>query len=218
MIPLAHEVQAAFLHPSIEVCCGDCVGVVEDWILRRENLDRRFFYRDARAAQVSRIRSELAAVEFAYARVVLHDERTAGGNEIEELFVIGGNVFLRVIGADAEGDRSELAEIGACQLLSWNQGDVHSDLLQDRRDVVPRAHDVAYLQIMRDFDIDDADALPSRLVIVDAAKIISRDERVPFAVFAAFGIENRADREALLLEFGREYFERKILFLSAMLE
>ena len=41
VVPFAHEVQAAFLHPSVEVCFGDRVGIVKDWILRRENLDRQ---------------------------------------------------------------------------------------------------------------------------------------------------------------------------------
>ena len=86
------------------------------------------------------------------------------------------------------------------QILRWNQRDIHPDLLENRWNVVARAHDVADFQIVRDLHIDDADLLPRWLVVVEAAQIFTRDERVSLAVFLAFGFKDGTQRRASLLQ------------------
>ncbi len=59
--------------------------------------------------------------------------------------------------------------------LGGNQSDVHPYLLKHGRDVVARAHDVSDFQIMRHLHVNDAHALPRRLVVVEAAEVFARD-------------------------------------------
>src|SRR5579864_6331894 len=48
-VPLVHEVQAAFLHPAVEILLGDRIGVVKYGALRVKNGDRRLLHGNALA-------------------------------------------------------------------------------------------------------------------------------------------------------------------------
>ena len=124
----------------------------------------------------------MAAVEIADAGVVLHDQGAARRNVIQQLLVVGRDIFLRVVGADAENDGSVLRQIFAGEFFRRKHGDINSDLLQHGRNFISRARDVGDLQILWDFHIHDADALHRRLIVVGAGQVFARDQRVAFAV------------------------------------
>ena len=48
----------------------------------------------------------MPAVEISCAGVVLHHQRAAVGNKVEQLLIIGRDILLRVVGADAQNDGS----------------------------------------------------------------------------------------------------------------
>ena len=132
---------------------------MEDRIVRRQDFNRRFLHRDAGAAQIRWIRREFAVVKVTCARVVLHDQRAASRNEIQQLLVICRDIFLRVVGANAQHHCPKLAQVLRGEFFWRNHGNVHPDLLQHRRNVVPSSHDVSDLQVIRNFHVDDAHAL-----------------------------------------------------------
>ena len=69
-VPVIHEVEPALLHPAVEVCWRDLVGIVEDRVLRIEDGDRRFFHGDAIVAQLRRIGRVVASIEVASGEVL----------------------------------------------------------------------------------------------------------------------------------------------------
>ena len=71
---------------------------------------------------------------------------------------------------------------------------------------------------MRCFNIHDAHALSCRLIIVEAAEIFARHQRVSLGIFLAIRIQDCANRRSLLLQIRSEYLELKILLFSAFFE
>src|SRR5579885_2962361 len=110
VVPFVHEIQAALLNPAVEIMLAYGIRVLEDRIVGCKNLHPRFFDRNASAAEVRRVRSELAAVKFWNAGVVLHNQSSSTRDEIKQLPIISDDVFLRVIGANAENDRAVLIQ------------------------------------------------------------------------------------------------------------
>ena len=147
-IPGLHEVEPAFLHPAVEILLRDLVRIMKDRVAGSEDLDRSFFDGDAVAAFFGRIRCVVAGVEFLILLVVLHDQRSAVGDVIEQALIVLANVFASVIGADAEHDGAVRCEISGGEFFGRDQRDVESELLQHGGNVVARAHDVADLQIL----------------------------------------------------------------------
>ena len=66
--------------------------------------------------------------------------------------------------------------------------------------------------------IHNADFLARGLVIVKAAKILARDQRVAFAVLLTFRFEDRTKSGATLLQVGRNYLEMEFLLFAAILK
>src|SRR5271165_1730762 len=89
---------------------------MKDRIVGRQNLHRSLLHRNPRPAQLRRIRRELSFVEVSNTRVVLHHQRPARENKIEQLLVIGHDIFLRVVGADPQHNRSVLT---TRRKISW---------------------------------------------------------------------------------------------------
>ena len=129
-----------------------------------------------------RERSEVSAVEVADAGVVLHDQRAARRNVIQQFLVVCGDVFLRVVGANAENDRSVLAQIFAGKFFGRKHGDVHSDLLQHRWNFVSGAQDVATFRSFGTFTSTMLTRCTRRLIVVGAGQIFASHEAVAFAV------------------------------------
>src|ERR1700690_273141 len=142
-------------------------------VVGREDRYRSFFYRNPRPPQRRRIRSKGRAVEGASVVVVLDDQRAAVGNVIEQLLAVGDDVFLRVVGADAEDDGVGLREIFGGDFFGGDDGEVHSDLLEDGGNVAARALDVAELEVGGDFYVHDADMLDGGLEVVSAADVFA---------------------------------------------
>src|SRR3984957_17539203 len=114
-IPLVHEVQPALLHPTVEIARRDRIGIMKHLILRRQNLHRSLLHRNSRSAQFGRVRREVSAIKIAHAGVVLHDKRSACGNEIEQLLIIRHNIFLRIVRRNSENDRSKSTQVFAAE-------------------------------------------------------------------------------------------------------
>ena len=60
--------------------------------------------------------------------------------------------------------------------------------------------------------------MPRRLVIIKAAQVFARDQRISLAVFLAVRFQNRPHRDAPFLQAAGEYFELEVFFLPAFLE
>src|SRR4029077_2661068 len=43
-IPLPHEIQATFLHPTVKVMCRDRIGEMKDSVVCSENVNRSFLH------------------------------------------------------------------------------------------------------------------------------------------------------------------------------
>jgi hypothetical protein len=71
----------------------------------------------------------VAAIEIGNAVVVLHDQSPTAGHEIQQLLIICGQFFLRVISAYAKNDGPILREIFCRQLVCRDQRHIHPDLL-----------------------------------------------------------------------------------------
>ncbi len=138
-------------------------------------------------------------VKVGHATVVLHHQRSARRHKIQQLFVIRGHIFLRVVGPNPQHDRSVSAQVFAGKLLRRNQAYIHSDLLQHSRNVIARAHDIANLQIMRRLHVHHAHALHRRLVIVKAAQIFPRHQRVAFAKLLTARFQHRPNLRSTFL-------------------
>ena len=70
-VPFAHEVQTAFLHPTIEVVRSDLVRRIQNGTLRIEDLDGRLLHADTLSAVSRRIWSVMTGIESVYVGVVL---------------------------------------------------------------------------------------------------------------------------------------------------
>src|SRR5438270_13245118 len=101
-IPFAGEIEAAFLHPSLEIFGGDAIGKIENRIVRLENFHRLLFHADALASNLQGKRREVSVVEIGKVSVVLRDQSSAGGDEIQQALVVRFEVVARVVGADAK--------------------------------------------------------------------------------------------------------------------
>src|SRR5215831_1400821 len=191
---------------------------MEDGILRRKNVDRSFFDRYSRAAQIGWIGRVVAAVEVSRRGFVLNNQSSTSLDEIQQLLVICGHVLLRVVSANSQNNRAESAEVFSSQMFGRDQGDIHPDLFQDGRNIISSAHDVAELEIVGNLHIDDADALACGLIVVKAAQIFAGDKGVTFAVFFAVRFEDGADRGTARLQSGRNDLEWNLLLFSPVRE
>ena len=129
-VPLIHEIQPALLHPSVEVVLRDLVGEVKDAIVRSQNLYRSLFHRNPCSAELRGIRREFPFVEIGDASVVLRDQGPAVVDEIQQLFIVGREILLSIVGADSQNNRLVLAQVFAGEFLRRNHGNLHSNLLQ----------------------------------------------------------------------------------------
>src|SRR5271155_914047 len=105
-IPFVKKKKSAFLHPTVEVGSRDRIRIMKYSILRRQNIDRSLFHRNPRPAQLRGVRSKVSAIKVTDAGVVLHDQRSAALNKIEQLLVISSYFFLRVIRSNSKNDCS----------------------------------------------------------------------------------------------------------------
>ncbi len=104
-VPLRNEVQPALLHPALKISLRDFVWRMKDRVYWIENRNRRLFHRYSRPAQGCRIRRELARIEIARRRVVLHHQPSARLHKIEQALVVHNHIFLRVVSANPQHDR-----------------------------------------------------------------------------------------------------------------
>ena len=182
-------------------------------IFRRKNLHRSFFHRNPRPAQFRGIRSEVPIVKISHAGVVLHDQRSAGRNKIQQLLIIR-RLHLSAC-RKRESPARSFRTAPRSSLASFSAGISVTSIpscLQHCRNIISRAHDVANLQIMRHLHIDHAYALHCRLVVIKAAQIFARHQRVTFAEFLAVArFEHRPNLCSTFLQSGREDLELEIL-------
>src|SRR4030081_1407327 len=106
IVPLIHKIQSAFLHPAVKESRGDGIRIMKDSILRRQNVYRSFFHRISRPAQLRWIRSKVSAVKVPNSSVVLPRQRSPGSDKVEQPLIVGYNIFLGVVGANAKRDGS----------------------------------------------------------------------------------------------------------------
>src|SRR5580692_6633413 len=62
-VPLIHEIQPAFRHPSVEVVRGDLIRAVKDAVIWSQNLNGSLLHRTSRPAELCGIRRESTFVE-----------------------------------------------------------------------------------------------------------------------------------------------------------
>ena len=116
------------------------------------------------------IRRELTFVEIGRASFVLHDQCSTVVNKIEQLLIIRTQDLSA---CRKHGFPERLSDTGlnlACDFVGRNQSDLHPDLLEHRRNIISRAHNVADIQILRYLHVDNADALQRWLVIVESCQ------------------------------------------------
>src|SRR5580704_2199321 len=99
---------------------GNLVGIVKDAVVGSQNLDRSFLHRNSSAAELRGVRGEVSFVEISDAGVVLSDECSAVRDKIEQLFIVGRKILLRIVCADSQNNRLVLAQIFAGELLRRN--------------------------------------------------------------------------------------------------
>ena len=120
LIPFVHEIESAFLHPAIEIASRDRIRIMKYSILRSQNLHRSLFHRNPGPAQFRRIRRKVSAIKISHTSVVLHDERSARCHKIEQFLVIRDYIFLRIVGAYPQYNRSVPPQFRARQGLRRN--------------------------------------------------------------------------------------------------
>src|SRR5580700_5273511 len=106
LIPFVHEIKPAFLYPAVKIASRDLIWIMKHSIFGSQNLDRSFFHRNPRPAQSRWVWSEVSTIKISHAGVVLHDQRSAGCDEIEQPLVICRHIFLRVVSANSQHNRS----------------------------------------------------------------------------------------------------------------
>src|SRR5271165_6826263 len=183
--PLVHEVEATLLHPAIEIMQRNLVGIVQGRAVRIENSDRSLFDGHAIPTELCRVRSIVAGVEVAGRCVVLHQQRAAVLHVIQQTLIVLLHVVARVVGANAGNDGAEAAETAMLDVASRKKSYIEAELPQHGRDVVASAHDVADLEVGRDFDIDDTGPLQRGLIVEETAEVGARDQAVALAVIAS---------------------------------
>ena len=92
--------RSALLHPAIEILSRNLIGIMKYAIAGRQDFHRSIFHRNPRPAQLCAVRSEVPFIEIRYAGVVLHHQRSARRDIIEQFLVICDYIFLRVVGPD----------------------------------------------------------------------------------------------------------------------
>ena len=112
-VPLVHKIKATFLYPAVEIALRDLVRVVEHTIVGGKNLYRSFLHGNSAPAHLRRERGKVPTIKVPGAGIVLHNQSASGRNEIQKLLIAGGDVFLGIVGANAENDRSV-----ACQIFA----------------------------------------------------------------------------------------------------
>ena len=88
-------------------------------------------------------------------------------------------------------------------------------MLEHGWNIIARAHEVANFEIFWNFYIHDADALHSRLIVVERAEVFASDEGITLRVFRSARIEHRANLCVFFLQICRKDFELEILPVSA---
>src|SRR5271165_3471925 len=184
-VPLVHEVEAAFLHPAVEIMQRNLVGIVQGRAVRIKNRDRSLFDGHAVPAELRWVRSIVAGVEVAGRCVVLHQQRAAVLYVIQQALIVLLHVVARVVGANAEDDGAETAKIAVLDIVSRKESYIEAELPQHRGDVVARTHDVADLKVRRNVDIDYAGTLQRGLIVEETAEVGARDQAVALAVIAS---------------------------------
>src|SRR5579863_5454957 len=119
-VPLIHKIQSALLYPSVKIVLSNLVGVMKDAIVRSQYCYRSLFNRYPPPAQFSRVRSEVTFVEISWTGFVLHDQRSAVINKIQQLLIVGREILLRIVSADSQNDCLILAQIFACDFVRGN--------------------------------------------------------------------------------------------------
>src|SRR6185312_909012 len=127
-VPLAHEIQSTLLHPTVEVASGDLVGEVQNGILRIEYLDGSLFHTHAFIGFGCRIWGVVPVVEGGITLVVLHHQRAAARDEIEQPRILAAYLSADVIRANAEDDCMEAAKVDRIQLGRRDHLDIESEL------------------------------------------------------------------------------------------
>src|ERR671923_1024336 len=116
----------------------------------------------------------MTTVEVGDACVILHDQRSASGDVVEQFLVVSGNVLLCIVGANPKDDGSEPAQVFRCKLLSGNKSDINANLFENSRNIVSGAHDVADLQASGHSHVHDAHALYGGLVVIESVEVGAR--------------------------------------------
>src|SRR5271165_3310250 len=165
------------------------VGIVQDQAVRIENRDRSLFKGYAIPAELCRVRGIVPGVEVAGRRVVLHQQSAAVLHVIQQMLIVFLQVVAGVVGANAENDGTEAAEIAVLDIVRRKESDIQAELPQHGGDVITGPHDVADLQVRGDFDIDYAGPLQRGLIVEKTPDVRARDQAVSLAIIASARVE-----------------------------
>src|SRR4029077_20562216 len=119
-VPLVHEIQASLLYPALEIALRNLVGCLKHAVAGSKNFHRSLFHGNSAPAQLRREGRKVAAIEVAGAGVVLHNQRASSRDKTQQLLVVGRDIFLSVVCADTEDDRSVTAQVFTGKPLRGN--------------------------------------------------------------------------------------------------
>ena len=129
-IPVAHEIESALLHPSLEVFTENRIRGIEDWILGIEHLNRGFLDGHASIGLSGWIWSVMSRVERTDTLVVLHKQRAAARNEVQQPRVVRSHICSHVVRPNSQNDRIEPAQIRMLEIGRRNHLNTDSKLAQ----------------------------------------------------------------------------------------
>src|SRR5690625_197920 len=210
--PLLGEVEAALLHPVVEVGRAQLVRNVHERVLGHEELDGRVRVGDAGeqrdAAQFDLVGRGLLGVPVVYRAVVLDEQVAAALDPLHEPAVGSGQVGAQTVGVDAHDDGVEAVEVTGGQVVLAQQLDVHTGAAKALVHGVGAAVHVADAHLIRELELEHLEVGGGVLYEVGAANVVVADHldelvalRVAFGthdevVAADLDILGRGEREA----------------------
>src|SRR5690242_1074379 len=103
LIPFIWEIQAALLHPAVEICCSDAIWTVQHRVIGCQEGDGRFFVRDAVARNVKLDGCQPVCAQ-AGREVVLYDDISARLDILEQRRYMVRKILPGVESPDADDD------------------------------------------------------------------------------------------------------------------
>ena len=152
---VAQEVQAALLHPAAPGGFGDGVRKAEHGVVGGQDPHRRVLVGHPVAADPRRVGPVLRLVELEL--VVLHDQRAAGLDVLEQPVVVRAQVPVPLVGSDSGHDHVVPGQVAEHQRVAGDVLEPRAELLDGRRHFVADPVDVTDPQVRVKPHVEDLD-------------------------------------------------------------